>query len=83
MGRPPASRLAYEELVSPEDMAADARVVLDRVTGSDQSPSDQPPAADPESVASVDADDPAVERHEVRVSEAAARMAGALHLHTD
>ena len=75
----PASRLAHDELPTPGEMAADCVVVgrnlrLDRVA--------RAAAAAPPSIRFEDY--PAeVGKRDITVSAAAARLAGALHLHLD
>ena len=83
----PASRLAYDELGSPQEMSVDARAVgrnlrlptlgstaLEGAAGAAVKP---PPSLRYE-------DYPAeVAKREIKVSEAAARLANALHLHVD
>jgi hypothetical protein len=74
----PASHLVHDELGSPREMAADCRVVgrnLRRAHA--RAAVSTPPSTRFE-------DQPTeVGKHEITVSEAAARLAGALHLHLD
>lgn len=78
----PTSRLAYDELASPQEMSADCRAVgrnvrlpqLERVARAAVSPAP--------SIHFADYPNEIVKR-EIRVSDAAARLANALHLHLD
>ena len=75
----PESRLVHAELATPGEMAADCRVVgrnlrLERVARAAVSP---PPSL------SYDDYPAEVAKREITVSAAAARLAGALHLHLD
>jgi hypothetical protein len=75
----PGSHLTYAELSTPSEMAADARGVvsslrLERVV---RAVTEQAPSIHFEDYPRE------VEKHEIRVSAAAARIANALHLHLD
>ena len=78
----PTSRIAYDELASPQEMSADCRAVglnlrlpqLERVARAAVSPAP--------SIHFEDYPHEIVKR-EIRVSDAATRLANALHLHLD
>jgi hypothetical protein len=78
----PTSRLAYDEFASPQEMTADCRAVgrnlrlpqLERAARAAVSPAPSIRFEDyPREVA----------KREIRVSDAAARLANTLHLHLD
>jgi hypothetical protein len=83
----PASRLVYDELASPQEMSVDARAAGQNL----RLPALDPSALQGAAEAAVNPapslryeDYPAeVAKPEIRVSEAAARLANALHLHVD
>jgi hypothetical protein len=75
----PESRLVHAELPTPGEMAADCRVVgrnlrLEQAVRA---------AVDPAPSLRYEDYPAEVGKREIRVSEAAARLAGALHLHLD
>jgi hypothetical protein len=78
--RAPAVRLAYDDAATPEEMTADCRAVGDSLRlrrAAEAAVSRQPPSLHFE-------DHPReVGKREIRISEAAARLANALHLHLD
>ena len=74
---PDASRLAYDDLASPQEMVADCRATslnlrLERAARA---------AVDPAPSLHFDDYPDEIRKREIRVGEAATRLANALHLH--
>ena len=78
----PASRLAYDELASPHEMYADCQAVghnlrLPRLEQAARAAVTAPPSIRYEDYPRE------IGKREIRVSDAATRLANALHLHLD
>jgi len=79
----PSSRLAYDDFASPQQMHADCEALGDNL---------RLPRLERAARAAVEGDVPSlhfedfpreVAKRDIRISDAAARLAGALHLHLD